>query len=332
VYEGMAREFGTHAEPITLHSPAPELLAGAWLLCRELLVARGRVERAVKEAVGIAVSDLNRCPFCVDAHAVMLAATGHSGTARRLERGKRDGLRHPEVARAVEWAAATRSPGSDLLERPPFDVAKAPEMIGTALLFHYINRPVTVFLGETSPIPFAGRLPKGGLLRIGGWRFRGFAEVRPPGGESLDLLPEAPLPDDLAWARSSEAIASAWARFAAAADRAASDALPLDVRTWLVAQLDRWDGRDAALGVDWLEQPLQELPEPERPAARLALLVALAPHRVDANVVEGFRSGLHDRDADASDARLVGAVAWSALAAARRIGSWLAIAEPAASR
>jgi hypothetical protein len=45
----MAREFGTHAEPMTLHSPEPELLAGAWSLCREHLVAAGRVERALRK-------------------------------------------------------------------------------------------------------------------------------------------------------------------------------------------------------------------------------------------------------------------------------------------
>jgi hypothetical protein len=205
-------------------------------------------------------------------------------------------------------------------------------MIGTAVLFHYINRPVTVFLGETSPLPLAGRLPKGGLLRIGGRRFRAFAKARPPAGDSLELLPEAKLPDDLAWADGSDVIAGAWARFSAAAERAGTEALPPDVRRWTEAQLNRWDGRDPGLGVAWLEEPLEELARSVRPAARLALLVALAPYRVDAAVVEGFRAGFRDLDEAESDARLVGAVAWSALAAARRIGNWLAVSEPAASR
>ena len=37
VYERMRREFGIHAEPIVLHSPAAELLSGAWAVCRETL-------------------------------------------------------------------------------------------------------------------------------------------------------------------------------------------------------------------------------------------------------------------------------------------------------
>lgn len=44
-------------------------------MCRETLVA-GRVDRAVKEAVAVAVSKTNRCPYCVEAHATMLTAAG----------------------------------------------------------------------------------------------------------------------------------------------------------------------------------------------------------------------------------------------------------------
>jgi hypothetical protein len=205
-------------------------------------------------------------------------------------------------------------------------------MIGTAVLFHYINRPVTVFLAQTSPLPLAGRLPKGGLLRIGGRRFRRFAQARPVAGESLELLPEARLPDDLAWAAGSEVIASAWARYAAAAERAGERSLPPEVRTWLDAQLDAWHGQDPGLGSDWLERALEALEGPQRPAGRLALLVALAPYRVDDEVVEDFRAARFGEDGSDADARLVGAVSWSALAAARRIGSWLSVAEPAVSR
>jgi AhpD family alkylhydroperoxidase len=331
VYEGMAREFGVHAEPITLHSPVPELVAGAWSLCREHLVAGGRVDRALKETVAATVSNLNRCPFCVDAHAVMLAATGHSSAAIRLEHGERERLGDPALERGVEWAAATRSPGAAALADPPFDAGEAPEMIGTAVLFHYINRPVSVFLGD-SPLPLGGRLLKGAMLRVGGRRFRTFTRARPAPGESLDFLPEAPLPDDLAWASGSPVLAGAWARFAAATERAGERSLPAQVRARLRERLREWRGGDPGLGVEWLERDVEGLDDAHLPAARLALLVAFAPYRVDEQVVEAFRDAGAGTDGTASDARLVGAVSWAALAAARRIGSWLAVGEPALSR
>src|SRR5919108_782318 len=112
VYEGLEREFGVHAEPITLHSPAPEICAGVWSVCRETLVAEGKVDRMVKEAVATAVSSINRCPFCVDAHAAMLAAGGHHGVARRMEDGDFGRIEDRRVKKFVDWALATALPGS----------------------------------------------------------------------------------------------------------------------------------------------------------------------------------------------------------------------------
>jgi AhpD family alkylhydroperoxidase len=303
VYGAMAREFGVHAEALTLHSPAEELLAGVWMLCREHTVAAGRVERPVKEAVAAAVSDLNRCPYCVDAHTAMLNGTGHS-------------TEEPALARAIAWARATRSPGAEILRKPPFDTGEAPEMIGTAILFHYINRPVSVFCGD-SPLPGGGRVMRGALLRVAGVRFRRFARARPAAGESLELLPNAELPEDLAWARPSPVIADAWARFAAAVERAGERALTPAVRQRVSERLSRWHGEQMGLSAAWLDDAVGGLDARELPAARLALLAALAPYRVDESTVAAFRG---------SDADLVSAVSWAAFAAARRNATWLASA------
>jgi AhpD family alkylhydroperoxidase len=322
VYDQMMREFGVHAEPIVLHSPAPELLAGAWSLCRETLVAAGAVDRSVKEAVATAVSSINRCPFCVDAHAVMLAATGDYDVARQIEHGDYAGVGDPELRRIVAWAVATRTPDAPILHEPPFGPDQAPELIGTALLFHYINRPVNVFL-DGSPLPWNGRLLKGGMLRIGGRKFRELVGAQPAAGITLDLLPEAELPEDLGWAEGSAVLAGAWARFAAAVDRAAEVALPFEVRARVLARLREWKGEAQPLGREWIEQGLEGLAQDHRAAGRLALLSALAPYRVDEAVIASYREATAGEDG-AADARIVGAVAWASLAAARRVGSWLA--------
>src|SRR5207248_295190 len=82
---------------------------------------------------------------------------------------------------------------------PPTAPSHAPELIGTAVAFHYYNRVVNVFLRES---PFPSHVPEsakpkarkvlGGVLRP--------AEDGPPPGDSVALLPAAPLPDDLSWA------------------------------------------------------------------------------------------------------------------------------------
>jgi AhpD family alkylhydroperoxidase len=302
VYDGLRDEFGIHAEPIVLHSPNPDVLAGAWSVCRETLVAAGEVDRAVKEAVAIAVSEVNACPYCVDAHAAMLAGS--------------DVPPAPEVERIVEWARATRTADAPILAAPPFGPQESAEMIGTAVLFHYINRVVTVFLGA-SPLPAVTRIFRGGAVRIAGRRFRGFVRARPSPGATLDLLPDATLPADFAWAAASPSIAGAWARFCAVVDREGEAALPRAVRTAVMERLRGWRGEDPGLGDGWLDDAIADVPDAERAGGRLAMLVALAPYRVDESVVEGYTDG------DTADGRLVAAVSWPALAAARRVATWL---------
>jgi AhpD family alkylhydroperoxidase len=321
VYERMAREFGIHGEPITLHSPVPDLLAGAWNLLREHLIARGVVERPVKEAVAATVSSINRCPYCVDAHAAMLAASGDLAAARRIDDGDYRSIDDEQLAPAVEWAAATRSPGAQVLRDPPFGERERPEMVGTAVMFHYINRPVSVFL-DASPLPAGGRVLKRRMLWVAGRRFRRFALTAPQPGANLELLVDAQLPPDMGWADGSDPIRRAWAGFAAAVERYGARALPQSVRELVAARVGEWDGADPGLGLDWLEQALDGLGEPDLAAARLSLMVALAPYRVDDELIARFLDSPAP-DSLSPDARLVATVSWSALAAARRVGSWL---------
>lgn len=65
---------------------------------------------------------------------------------------------------------------------------------------------------------------------------------------------------------------------------------------------------------DVVPELLAELPDGQRPAARLALLTALASYRVTDAVVADFRAAGND------DRALVALASWASLAAARRIG------------
>ncbi|MBI3769680.1 MAG: carboxymuconolactone decarboxylase family protein [Deltaproteobacteria bacterium] len=314
VYEEVRREFGALVEPFTLHSPAPALLAGVWRACRATLVT-GAVRRPVKEAVAVGVSRANRCPYCVDAHTVMLDGVAAHDAARAIAAGRDDAIGDPGVRAAVAWAAATRTPHSALLATPPFTPHEAPEMLGTALVFHYINRPVTVLLGD-SPLPSAGPW-KGPLRRLAGWWF-GRAMARPKPDDPAPLLPAAALPDDLRWAASSPPVADALARFVAAVEEEGARVLPAQTRLAIATCLEAWRGEDVGLGRHWLAPALAPLEESLRPAARLALLTALAPHQIDDPVVGAFRSRTP------TDAALVAVLAWASLATARRIVRWLA--------
>jgi len=315
VYPQIKKEFGALVEPFTLHSPSPELLAGAWSACRESLLV-GSVRRDVKEAVAATVSRINQCPYCVDAHTIMLNATSARNSADAIIHQQDDQIKDPAVRSIVKWAAATRSPGAKILLSPPFSQKDAPEIIGTAVFFHYVNRMASVLLSDT-PLPSNHPLLKGFLKRMAGLFFSRAVHRSKPLGTSLELLPESELPVDLAWAKRSPNIAGAFARFAAVVNKAGREFIPEDVRDCVVKHVQAWDGKEPGLGRHWVEEAMNGLDEKSKDIARLVLLTALAPYQVDEGVVNAFTTQI------TGDDRLIGALAWGSFTAARRIGTWL---------
>lgn len=278
------------APPFTLHSPVPELLAGLWSIFRESLVV-GQVPRVVKEAVASGVSKANRCPFCVESHTLSVHAGAGRDIAAAIERGDYEAIEASEIREVAEWAEATRAPGADILTDPPFTRDHAPEIIGTALTFHYINRMVNIFC-EASPFPLPSVLDRlrGIMHRIATPMVRDVIGRSPTPGRSLAPLPEAELSKDMEWASSNGTIARAFAGFAAIADGEADERFSSDVLNVVRGQVAGWNGGDPGFGRDWIETPTADLTDSARPAARLALLAAFASYRVDDAHVARFRT------------------------------------------
>lgn len=317
IYAQIKGEFGALVEPFTLHSPLPGLVAGAWSACRESLLV-GSVRRDIKEAVAATVSRINRCPYCVDAHTIMLNAASAYSSASSISHGRDDQIQDPAVRSIVAWAAATRSPGAEILLSPPFSREDAPEIIGTAVFFHYVNRMVTVLLSET-PLPVNHQWLKGPLKRVAGWFFSRAVRRPKPLGASLEFLPETELPADLGWAETAPNIAGAFARFASVIDGIGRDLLPAELRACVREHMQAWDGKDPGLGRHWVEPTLNGLNEASKAAGRLTLLTAMAPHHVNGSVVHDFARHFPGDD------KLLGALAWASFTSARRIGRWLSI-------
>jgi len=315
VYAQIKREFGSLVEPFTLHSHIPRLLAGAWMAARESQLA-GKVRRDIKEAVAATVSKINQCPYCVDAHTIMLKATGEHRAAREITNGNYDQILDSKVRFAVRWASATRSPGSEALLSPPFSREEAPEIIGTAVFYHYINRMVNVLLSET-PLPSNRPWLKKPMKRLASLLFSRAVRRPIPSGKSLRFLPEVGLPADLDWVKPDLTIAGAFARFGAAVDDVGAHALSAEVRARVQEQVQAWKGEDLGLRRSWVEQKIRGFNEASQVAGRLALLTALAPYQVDDQVVFAFRTYFPE------DEKLIGALAWASFTAARRIGAWL---------
>ncbi|MFD0900352.1 carboxymuconolactone decarboxylase family protein [Actinomadura sediminis] len=304
VYAQLERDFGMLAPPIALHSPAPGTLAAAWLLLRETLVAGDPAGRPDREAIAIAVSRANSCPYCTTVHEAALHAQASRGGAGGPPGG-------PGRERLAAWAAGTgRRDG----ERPPapFGEDRYPRYMGVAFTFHYLNRMANVFLAE-SPVPAEVPAPaRRPVLRMVGRAVRGPAADAEPGA-ALGLLPEASLPDDLGWAAGDRAVAGALARAAAAVEAAGRRSVPEPVRELVASRLARWDGASPGMGRGWVEDAVRGLPDGQRPAGRLALLTALASYRVGVADVTAYRR------TEPADRALVELTAWASLTAARRL-------------
>jgi AhpD family alkylhydroperoxidase len=310
VYEQVEREFGVLAPSVALHSPAPEVLAASWLMLREVLLVTSNVDRAAKEAVAATVSLGNTCPWCVAVHSTTFS--GLSGNAVQS-------VTDPRLRAITAWARDCGTQEGALLHEPACSVKEAPELIGTAVLLHYFNRMVNVFLTEVPLPPGAPKMALGPVMRVLGRRIRPAAGQPHQPGTSLELLPTAPLPHDLSWATSNPVVADAFARICGAVDAASARSVPPSVRDVVVAELENWHGERRGPSRAWAEDAISALPMADRPTGRLALLTALASYQVDRFVIDEFRSG------GSSDATLVELTSWASLAAARRVGAWISV-------
>ena len=315
VYMQIKEDFGKIAEPFLMHSPMPELLAGAWMVCRETELV-GQVPREIKEAVAAAISKINQCPYCVDAHTIMLTAIGEKKTAQAISNEQYSSIPDGKMRLIVEWALATNTPTSPLLRSPPFSRQEAPEIIGTAVFYHYINRMVKVLLSET-PLPSNQSWLKNFLKQMAVRMFSRAVNRTKNVGESLRFLPKADLPNDLRWAKPAPNIAKAYASFTAAIEKVGDYVLPPAVRAYIQEEVDVWHGQTSELSLAWSEDEISKLDPATQATADLALLTAIAPYEIDKNIVSTFKKYFPQDD------KLVGTLAWASFTAARKISTWI---------
>ncbi|MEV4121546.1 carboxymuconolactone decarboxylase family protein [Micromonospora sp. NPDC049645] len=307
VYQQLRAEFLGPLPTFQALSAVPEVLAGTWALMRETLLA-GDASRVERELVAAAVSRANRCQFCVDAHVLLLHALGEPKLAEAVARGVTP--LEPRHAELVRWAQASRSPRSADWTSP-----YRPEITGTLLAFHFINRVVSALL---DPDLLPGGLQRSSLVRSVGGRLyaRAAREPKEPGG-SLSLLDTGATAVP-AWAGDSP-VGVAYASLRDAATRGAD--LLGDVARRTVEATVRWeDGRFPARPTDWAVDLVRDVPGADRIGTRIALLSAFAPSAVSPGDVALWRLS-HPADAD-----LVRLVAYGAITATDHVARALSSA------
>ncbi|GIE76937.1 alkyl hydroperoxide reductase AhpD [Actinoplanes philippinensis] len=295
VHQQMREDFIGPAPAFQALSAVPDIMTATWVLMRESLLAGG-TSRVEREIVAAAVSRANRCRFCVDAHATLLHALGEHEVAAVVADG---GTPPQPYAGLAHWAAASRNPRATGWTSP-----YGPQLTGTLLVFHFINRIVSALLAPDLLPGGLQRLPA--VRSVGGRRYaRTVRDPREP-GRGLLLLEAGSRPAPV-WAADSPVGVA----YAALTDTAArgGELLSEIARRTVTATVSWEDGRHPADPAEWAADLVRDLPGTDRVGARIALLAAFAPAAITAGDVGLWRLS-HPADAD-----LVRLVAYGAITA-----------------
>jgi hypothetical protein len=317
VYEMIREDFFKNGS-LTSRSAVPALMAAIWTLGRESMLVEDRVDRTTKDAMSAVLSQINDCAYCEDMLISLVHAAGDHDAAGDIFEGSGFAASDDLLRRRLEWLTAVATGGDDLPDTP-FSDEQLPEVIGTLMGMTDINRYSHVVM-ESSPVgtPLGVRAAKAFALRLFGLELNVTRSRRITPGRSLELLPAAELPADMAWAAANPRVGEAVARWVATVEREGGCAISAEVRERVRDVLGRWSGEAMPLDGRWIDEDVQGLSGDDRAIARLAVVLAKAPYRVTDAMV-------HDVLGEAREAeRFVRILAWSSYAAARRFAALVA--------
>ena len=307
-YAMIAEDFFVNGS-LSSHSRVPELFAGSWLGGREIVLVSDHVDRTTKEAMGATLSYVNECPYCADMLVSLVHGSGNHKAASQILKESEEEVSDPKLRARLLWARQVASNRLDEVSSTPFTAEELPEAIGTLFVLNYVNR-VSHVLMDGSPV---GDALKNTSLRLFGYELRETTERPIQPGQGLDLLPKAPIPEDMDWALPNFRIADALARWSAAVDREAVSAISPKVRRLVMNRLDLWNGEKMPLSRSWVEQEVEGLAGEDYHIAKLILVVCKASHQFDDSLVQAVMGENLD------EKHLIRILAFAAMSAARRL-------------
>ncbi|GEM_PF-2690726 len=318
INEQINRDFGL-VGPFTLSTPSARVHAVRWAIAREVFVVETNVKRATKEIVAAAIAQINKCPYCEDVHRTSIASSGDEDTAKAIANETWKSMENKKTKALIEWALNTRNPGADIVRNPPFSIHEAPEIIGTALVFHSTNRLVSIFL-EDSPVPgvLGKPLVKNSALFIASKTFfKSMVSKKAGTGDSLKFIENYPASKNVSWAKSIPAYVQALTANEILLNKIEAEVIPFRTVQLFKEYISTWQGDDMLLGRAWLSEILSGLDEIEKPVATLVFLAALAPFTITEDDINNFRK------INPGDKALIEVCFWAIETATKRISEWL---------
>jgi AhpD family alkylhydroperoxidase len=318
VYDMIREDFFKNGS-LTSRSSVPELMAAIWTAGRESMLVPDKVDRTTKDAISAVLSQMNDCPYCEDMLISLVHAGGEHQAATEIFSGSAFDAPEDQLRRRLEWVRALATSCGGNLPPTPFSEEQIPEVIGTLLGMSDINRFSHVVMSD-SPVsaPFGLQSLKAMALKLFGSELTVTRQAKLLPGRTLDLLPSADLPDDMAWARPNPRVANALARYANVVEVEGEKVISTQARNVIRASLDEWNGEQMPLDSEWFNRPVALLTGEDRATARLAIVVGKASYRVTEQMVTDVLG------CEADQERFVRILAWSTSMAARRFAQIVA--------
>lgn len=274
VYDMIAEDFFINGS-LTSHSKVPELLAGVWTGGRESMLVDDILDRTTKEAMTAVVSQMNECAYCGDMLISLVHAGDKKDEASRLFEEEEVNIADEVIREKLIWTkeVISREEGGDL--PLPFPREGLPEVIAAILAISHINRFSHIVMDGSPVNPlFGSKQMKGLSLKMFGNELKSTKLSSLIPDRTANLLPKAPLPDDMTWAEGSPRIAGAVSRWAGAIEREAPRVVSDELKAFVETNLSQWDGLAMPLFTDWVEEETKSLTGHDRDVARFVLLVA----------------------------------------------------------
>ncbi len=297
---------------ITSHAACPSLMAGMWVGGREIALTNQHLPAWLKKAMGAALSEVNKCPYCEDMLLSLTHGAKKDNVANSLRQHAMESIHDEETLKRLKWTKASIHRHAVELQDPPFSSAEMPEALGTLIVFNYTNK-ISDFTMAGSPVP---SILRSGALKIFGLELQQSSALNLEHGVSLDLLPKAEFPEDFHWAASNSLVMEGLSRWNSVVEEEIDQVLSRETQHSIKDNLRTWSGGKAPLSRRWVEEEIQGHRGAERDKARLALLVAKASYQIDDGVIEQVM----DHDVDEAD--LVRLGAWGAFMGAKTIAKW----------
>jgi hypothetical protein len=311
VYDMIADDFFINGS-LTSHSKVPELMAGVWTGGRESMLVDDHLDRTTKEAMTAVVSQLNACAYCGDMLISLVHAGDKHSEAKNIFDAQEENIVDDSIRQKLIWMKEilTNPNGGDL--PLPFPEEALPEVIASILAISHINRFSHIVMDGSPVNPFGSKTIKSLSLRMFGNELKSTKHTALLPDRTAHLLPEAPLPEDMEWAQDNPRIARAISRWAGAIEREAPKVASQEIREFMTANLNRWDGSQMPLSRSWVEDETESLSGHDRDLARFALIVAKSATQMDEKLINKIHK---------SEEQFIRTLAWASFSGARRVAA-----------